>query len=83
MTFDINKFLAFHNKLEWEGGIGELINYGWSDSTGDARLDSLWEQLDSVMNDVDRRVTQLYNEHSDELDKLNGVDTGEECDEED
>lgn len=67
MSFDLEQFREFHLKMEWEGGASELVNYGWSESTGDGKLDSLWEKFEAAYEAFNKRYNELYNEHASKL----------------
>lgn len=70
---DTVKLRQFLDKLEWEGGIVEIINYGITDS-GDAQLNCLLSNLKEALHAAE---TRLYSLES----IIDDLESGEEDDE--
>lgn len=64
---NVEKYVYFLNKLEWEGGLEGLVCYGWDESTGDNKLDIYIEQLDSLIVDINARMRFLAQRYDKEI----------------
>lgn len=55
---DINKLRDFADKMEYEGGFVEMVNYGLPD-TGDDQLNELLNKLKAALTEVEGHWFQL------------------------
>lgn len=55
---DIQKLRDFADKMEYEGGFIEMVNYGLTD-TGDAQLNDLLRKLGDALVDVESHWAEL------------------------
>lgn len=73
MTVDVEMLKDFFNKLEWEGGYVELIDYGIEGSTGDAVMDSYLEHLEAALDACRSREKFLWNKYGEQLEEEDEV----------
>jgi hypothetical protein len=52
-------YMEFRDKLEWEGGISGMLDYGWDDATGNKALDDAWRKLIEAYGEVTNLIATL------------------------
>lgn len=58
------QFHEFLNKLQWEGGIEGILDYGHSDLTKfDKELNELFNKYNQLNLDIEKRIAELTEEH--------------------
>lgn len=57
------KYIDFRNKVNWEGGVGGLVEYGWNGDTGDEGLNKAWRDLFHSYNVVQNLIQELDDEY--------------------
>lgn len=67
---DIKKFKEFERQMEWEGGIEGIVRHGRDDTTGFSALDTLLEQMESILQEIDGTMDNIYTAYKTELDAL-------------
>lgn len=60
------QFADWLQRMDWEGGVAELVQHGDYDS-GDHKLDSMLDELDSLLLNINSRINELVKEHKEEL----------------
>lgn len=60
---DVEKLKQFATKMEWEGGLYELVSWGKIDS-GDEELNNLMQQLYNLKDEIEMYWEDLVEEHS-------------------
>lgn len=65
--FNANAFQHFLDKMDYEGGLYDVMVYGYSEDKGDAILNKLFDKAYKAMEKVEDRMTELRREHADEL----------------
>lgn len=73
MKVDVAKFIQFYEKLDYEGGVEAYARYGAGDS-GDVKLNTLMEELDGVLLDIDSRLVEINNDYKNEIDAYYAAD---------
>lgn len=66
MTTDVKQLVEFAQKMDWEGGLIEMIQHGY-DTTGDTKLDVLMEKLEAAYDAAAARWRVLSAQHYDAI----------------
>lgn len=60
------QFAEWYRRMDWEGGVSELVQHGEYDS-GDDKLDNMLDTLDSLLTSINERINVLEEEYKDEM----------------
>lgn len=60
------QFADWLQRMDWEGGVAELVQHGDFES-GDYELDRMLYELDNLLGNINLRVKELIKEHKEEL----------------
>ena len=60
------QFAEWYRKMDWEGGVAELVQYGDYDS-GDLPLDNLLDELNSLLQAINSRINELVKKYGDDM----------------
>lgn len=72
MKIDLEQFVEWHRKMESEGGVAELAEYGRVPS-GSKEIDQLMDSLADLLDDIYSEVDDIMEQYEDEIDKLQDV----------
>lgn len=56
------QFADWYRKMDWEGGVAELVQHGDYES-GDHKLDCMLDELDSLLININRHIVLLVAEY--------------------
>lgn len=60
------QFADWLQRMDWEGGVAELVQHGDFES-GDYELDCMLYELDNLLGNINLRIKELVKEHKEEL----------------
>lgn len=59
MSIDVKKFAEFYGHMDWEGGLEGIVRHG-HDGSGDAKLDTLLEKLEVLLEQTDAHLQAIW-----------------------
>lgn len=60
------QFAEWYWRMDWEGGVSDLVQKGEYDS-GDDKLDAMLDELDSLLTRINERINVLEEKYKNEV----------------